>query len=202
MSTDHRVNPWVGETSGGVRRPIDLCGRCRNYGIYLTTRGVINECPTLQLEFNDHGPLNDAARAVLDAGRNLTARGISITDTRVFSVACALTRATTDDRLIGHDIIKRFFGGDGSLSLRHFHAAIEELRAVWLLPVCSSRRQPYGYWIATDADDFRQWVEEVKAAPLKQLWTIQAVARRNFPALASQMEFDFQRDLPVPVAGI
>lgn len=206
MSTkQHLYDPWtqppsaesIGSTTSTPStrsRPIDLCGKCRNYGIYLTFGGTINECPTLQLELNDHRPLNDAARAVLAAGRHLTARGLRVTDSRTFSVACALTRATTDDRLTGHDIVKRFFGGDGSLSLRHFHTAIEELRARWLLPVCSSRTQPWGYWIATDAEDFAAWVEQVRAAPLRQLATIHAVARANFPAMAEQMVLDFALD--------
>lgn len=167
------------------------CDKCGNYGIVLTDRGVITECRDLQLGFNDHRPLTAAARVVLEAGRNLTARGLKITDSRTFHVACELTRTTTKDRIIGNDIVKRFFGADGSLSLRHLHECIEELRAVWLLPVCSSRRQPFGYWIATDPDDFRRWVEDVKAAPLKQLATIHAVARRNFPALAHQLELEF-----------
>ena len=192
MSTDSPTR----NTEPDTRNPIALCAKCRNYGIVLTDRGTINECPNLQLGFNDHRPLSEAAQAVMRAGRKLTERGLQITDTRVFSVACALTRATTADRIVGHDIIKRFFGADGSLQLRHLHECIEELRAVWLLPVCSSRRIPYGYWIATDADDFRQWVDEVKSAPLKQLATIGAVARANFSKLATQL--DLFEQVPAP----
>jgi hypothetical protein len=84
--------------------------------------------------------------------------------------------------------------------LRKFHAAIEELRRVWMLPIGSRKDSPAGYWIITDVKDFEEWINRSKSAPITQLTTIYKVAKRNFPIFAEQMELDIfndaENDLP------
>lgn len=190
----HRFEPTL-NLEPETRNTIDLCGRCKNYGIWLTPKGVVSECPNLQLGFNDHRPLNDAAKIVLARARSMSEeRGITVERQHVFSLACALTKTTTGHRLTSRELIARFFEWGGSQKLRHFALAIEELRSVWLLPVCSSRGLPYGYWIATDAKDFLAWVDESKAAPFKYLQTVARVAAANFRGLQLDLDFSTASD--------
>ncbi len=60
--------------------------------------------------------------------------------------------------------------------------------------VGSRKQEPSGYWIITDLEDFKEWFDRVKAAPITQLTTIHRVAKANFPVFAEQIEMDFWTD--------
>lgn len=169
------------------------CDRCGGYGIWLTPKGLIAECPNYQLRLNNHPAPGAAAQSVLTAGYKLAARLHTVL-TQPFDIARALTRGTTT-RPIDRDYLITKYVGTGGGSLRRFHHVIEELRAVWHLPVASRKDTPHGYWIATDVDDFREWVARAKSAPISQLSTIHAVAKANFPVFAEQLELEFWSDM-------
>lgn len=170
------------------------CTRCYDLGAWLTPKGIVTECPNLQLKLADHPEPNDAAKAILRAGRQLAYRGI-VANPIAFSVARRLAKATTADPVDRETLIDTYFEYARSQKVRHLHETIEQLRSLWLLPVGSRKSQPYGYWIITDEADFKDWVKRSTSAPIKQLTTIHAVARANFPVFAEQLDFEFWKDM-------
>ena len=169
------------------------CDRCGDLGITIWPQGNVDTCPAIKLG-HSHDEPNAAARIIERATRSLAYRRIPV-NSLSFDVARALSRRTTDDPAPRQTILDKYFGWASHQRLRKFHYVIEELRSVWLLPVASRKGTPHGYWIATDEADFKEWVERSKSAPLKQLSTIHAVARANFPILAEQLEYEFWKDL-------
>ena len=81
------------------------------------------------------------------------------------------------------------------LSPRQVASHIEELRAVWRVPVGSRKGKPAGYWIITDIEDCKEWLRTATAAPKTQLATIWKAARAAFPELANQQEFEFMNGI-------
>lgn len=183
MSTDHRFTPEP--------LPTPRCGRCNDLGIWLTPRGILGECPSLQLRQNDHAPMGVAGEMLLRSGRAMAQREYVITHINDFRVARALTRQTAATPCSRQQLIDRYFDWAGSQKLRHLHACIERLRGEWLLPIGSSKKPPYGYWFITDEADFKRWVAAYKSAPIRQLSTAHAVAKAFFPEVAVQLAFEF-----------
>ncbi|MGE3385075.1 MAG: hypothetical protein AB7L70_19285 [Pyrinomonadaceae bacterium] len=140
--------------------------------------------------FDGHAAANDAAGILERAVDRLMVRKIQI-DHHAFEIAKVLTRYTTDRPFDKGDLLTAHL----SMSLRSFQHIIEDLRKVWLLPVGSRKEPPSGYWIITDQTDFAEWVTRAKSAPITQLSTIHAVARRNFPVFAEQLELEFWQDM-------
>lgn len=138
----------------------------------------------------DHLPPNEAARMLDRAVDHLHERKIVI-DHHAFEMAKVLTRYASAQPFDKADILTTHL----AQSLRSFHHIIEDLRKVWLLPVGSRKETPAGYWIITDQTDFSAWVQRAKSAPITQLATIHAVARRNFPLFAEQLELDFWQEM-------
>ena len=167
------------------------CQRCNDLGVWLTPRGILSECPSLQLGQNDHAPLGVAGEMLLRSGRAMAKREYVITHANDFRVARALTRYTTTAPCSRQLLIDRYFDWAGSQKLRHLHACIERLRGEWLLPIGSRKSEPYGYWLITDEADFSRWVAAYKSAPLRQLSTAHAVAKAFFPEVAHQLAFEF-----------
>jgi len=174
------------------------CDRCGDLGLQIAPDGLVRKCPSIELGLAHSRP-NGAALLIERATRSLMFRKVPV-NPLAFEVARALSRRSTDEPAPRQDLLDRFFDWASHQRLRKFHSVIEELRAVWLLPVASRKQVPHGYWIATDEADFRDWVERSMRAPVRQLTTIHAVARANFPVLAEQLEFEFWRDMPPPDA--
>lgn len=169
------------------------CGRCRDIGVCLTPQNRIEVCPRIQCG-DRHTEPNAAAKLIERAGRSLIFRNIPANQ-HAFNVARALTRYTSEKPCTAQKLIDKYFGWGGSQQLRHLHHAVEELRSVWLLPVGSRKHQPYGYWIITDEDDYKQWFEATKASPVTQLSMLHRNAKANFPVFAEQIEMEFWRDM-------
>lgn len=187
MSTEHRFTP----EQPPARVPAFHCGRCNDLGVWLTPRGILGECPSLQLGHADHPPLGIAGEMMLRSGRAMAQREYQITQTNDFRVARALTRFQSDRPCTRQQLIDRYFDWAGSQKLRHLHACIERLRGEWLLPIGSRKSEPYGYWFITDEADFKRWVAAYKSAPIRQLSTAHAVAKAFFPEVAVQLAFEF-----------
>jgi hypothetical protein len=144
-----------------------------------------------------HRKPNAAAKSVQKAITELKRTEARI-DSRLFEMAKMLIHFSSGKPCERTEILVKFFNylpmTPGN-QLRKFHAAIEELRRVWLLPIGSRKDTPSGYWIITDVEDFSAWLQRSNAAPITQLTTNYKVAKRNFPIFAEQMELEFFNDV-------
>ncbi len=168
--------------------PTERCFNCSDLGFV-----VENNARRFCWRFRGGVPHNapsEAARMLERSVEHLIIRKLAI-DPQHFEIAKLLARYTTGQPFDRAATLENHF----ALPLRHFQNLIEDLRRIWLLPVGSRKFKPVGYWIITDADDFSDWVTRCKAAPITQLSTIAAVARRNFPILADQLELEFWQDM-------
>lgn len=124
-------------------------------------------------------------------------------DPHALEVAKTLARHTSAKPCKRDRLVEVHFNHHPTSAVRNCAATIETLRRVWLLPVGSRKESPSGYWIITSMEDFADWVERAKSAPITQLTTIHRVAKRNFPVFADQMELDFWKDLdPQPLEAM
>lgn len=172
------------------------CTICDDFGIWLTPKGDVLTCPVIA-RGDEHRWPSPAAVLIQKAVADLKARKIAI-DSRLFALAQKLGRYTSTTPCERKEIIADYFNYlpmSEANQLRKFHAAIEDLRRVWVLPIGSRKDAPSGYWLITDQDDFSEWFERSKSAPLTQLTTIYKVAKRNFPIFAEQIELDFYNDV-------
>lgn len=170
------------------------CIACSDLGLTLGTDGNVNACWRLRAGAPHNEP-SPAALMIQRAIEKLRIAKVAI-DPHAFAVAVTLMPYTTKmpckrDRLVDAHFLH---AGD---SVRKCAAMIETLRRVWFLPVGSRKENPTGYWIITSMEDFANWVEAAKAAPITQLTTIHRVAKRNFPVFAEQMELEFWKDMDV-----
>jgi hypothetical protein len=172
------------------------CTICSDFGMWLTPKGDVLPCPVIA-RGDYHNAPNAAAMLVHGSLAALKQADARI-DSRQFELARKLSSFATDRPCDRREILSEFFSylpmSDAN-QLRKFHAAIEDLRRVWLLPIGSRKDAPSGYWIITDQKDFEQWFERSKSAPITQLSTIYKVAKRNFPIFAEQLELDFWNDV-------
>lgn len=145
----------------------------------------------------EHNAANAAARMIGRAVQMMPPGKIPV-NAHTFSVAKALSRATSERPCNREEILKKYFGYTNN-PLRKFHYVIEELRKEWLLPVGSRKEAPSGYWIITSEADFKKWFERSNSAPITQLTTNYKVAKRNFPIFAEQMELEFFNDIQRPL---
>jgi hypothetical protein len=173
------------------RTPIAKCDRCGDLGLWMTPQGDIQICPVIQLK-KEHVELNVAARMIGDAIARLKTISRAVHPVE-FDVVRCLSHFTSDNPCSRDLLITNYFGWHASAAgnLRRFHHLIEDLRREWLLPVASRKDTPAGYWIATDAEDFHEWVRRSKAAPITQLTTIHRLAKQHFKPLADQLELEF-----------
>lgn len=170
------------------------CYRCGDSGLWLTpTDGRIGTCPVISLG-QPHAELNAAARLIERAGRSLDFRKIKANPV-AFDVARALVKFDCRTPCSREYLLDKYFGWASHNRLRKFHSVIEELRAVWLLPVVSRKGAPSGYWISTDQKDFEAWVERASRAPRTQMTTIFRLAKANWPVYGEQIEMEFWRDM-------
>lgn len=167
------------------------CFECSDLGFTLNREGQISTCWRISAGAA-HNPASAAAQMLRLAANRLMIRKIVI-DPHVFQVARQIAAGTAEKPVKREQLIEGNFQYT-RLSLRAFQGVVETLRSVWLLPVGSRKGDPSGYWIVTDADDFKSWVERAKSAPLTQLTTIHRVAKANFPVFAEQMEIEFWKD--------
>ncbi|MBS1793380.1 MAG: hypothetical protein JSS81_05975 [Acidobacteria bacterium] len=171
------------------------CQRCFGSGLWLTPRNAVETCPRIQMR-EPHVEPNAAAQLLRRAVDRIKSRNNWI-DPMAFDLARILTNFTTTEPCSRQHLFEHFYGDTNMTEankLRKFHGLVETLRATWFLPVGSRKQEPTGYWIITDLEDFKEWFERVKAAPITQLTTIHRVARANFPVFAEQIELDFWTD--------
>lgn len=168
------------------------CFHCGDLGFDVGADGTVSTCWRLRAGAAHNAP-NAAAAMIERACRSLMIEKVAI-DQHCFHVAKTLTQYAADRPCNRDWLIDAHFRHTPS-RLRGLATVIERLRSVWLLPVGSRKDTPSGYWIITDADDFRAWVNRAKSAPVTQLTTIHRVAKRNFPVFADQLELDFWRDM-------
>lgn len=171
------------------------CTICDDFGMWLTPKGDVLTCPVIA-RGDEHHDANAAAQLVHKAIQAMKHEAIAV-DSRQFGLAKKLSQYTSDSPCDRRQILAEYFSYlpmTEANQLRKFHAEIEQLRRVWLLPIGSRKDAPSGYWIITDQKDFEQWFERSKAAPVTQLTTIYKVAKRNFPIFAEQIEIDFWND--------
>jgi hypothetical protein len=178
--------------------PFLRCFACGDLGVELDASGVPRTCWRMRAGA-PHNELSPAARTV---DRALTVLRIEkrTVDPHLLDVVRLLAQHSSLDPCRRDAIIERHFSFSPS-ALRVFHTAVEHLRRVWLLPVASRKEPPAGYWISVDPDDFAAYIARAKASPLTQLTTVYRLARRNFPLLAEQFEFEFWNDIEPPVTS-
>jgi hypothetical protein len=173
------------------------CHVCKDVGLWELPNGLIGKCPNIVQHphgFTHNAP-GPAATSIRRAVFSLQAREQPV-NSHLFSLAVGLRSFTSKQPCQREYLLETYFRyASAEGRLRHFHKAIEDLRKTWFLPIGSRKDPPSGYWIITELDDFADWVERSKAAPITQLTTIHRVARANFPVFAEQLEFEFWKDL-------
>lgn len=173
-------------------RDLYPCDICLDLGLWLTPKGDVQICPVRARGDRHHEP-NEAAGMIHRSVGDLKRSNTPI-DSRLFEIAKMLTNFDSAAPCLRKNILDTFFDYlpmSPANQLRKFHASVEELRRIWLLPIGSRKDAPSGYWIITDVEDFSAWIDRSKSAPITQLTTIYKVAKRNFPIFAEQMELDF-----------
>lgn len=175
--------------------PNAQCSRCLDTGVWLAPTNAVETCDLWSK--TPHAP-NPSAILLARSARRQESLENHI-NPFAFDLARILTHYTTDAPCLRLDLLEFFFADtilSGANRLRKFHALVEELRQVWLLPIGSRKFKPSGYWIITDLEDFKAWFNHrVKAAPVTQLTTIHHVAKYNFPLFAEQLEIEFFSDI-------
>lgn len=166
------------------------CPRCLDFGLWLTPQGIIAECPKLQLRLNDHAPLSAVAEIVRRAGLALARRDYRIIRRNDFVVAQLICEGTPNAPVSRQRLLHRC-EWTGSQQVRHLHAAVEELRGEWHLPIGSRKSEPYGYWMCRTSAEMQAWARSAWSAPVKQIRNIRNAMKANFPELLTQPEFDF-----------
>lgn len=164
--------------------------------MWLEPKGTVSPCPVIAR--GDHHSEPNAAALLVHRSIEAMKRGEVRIDSRQFELARKLSQYTTDRPCDRRKILDEFFSYlpmTTANQLRKFHAAVEDLRRAWVLPIGSRKDSPSGYWIITDQKDFEDWITRSKSAPITQLSTIYKVAKRNFPIFAEQMELDFFNDI-------
>lgn len=172
------------------------CSRCFDTRLWLTPENKVELCPRI-MRGEVHIGANEESIMLKRSTDLLDEKQIWI-NPQAFDLARLLTNFDTKNPCPRHEIFETFYDvtpGSYNNLLRKFHALIEELRLIWLLPIGSRKTEPSGYWIITDLDDFKKWIDRVKSAPITQLSTIHKVARHNFPVFARQLELEFLHDL-------
>jgi hypothetical protein len=92
-------------------------------------------------------------------------------------------------RLSNGQTLEDFLG----VSEREVKSIIRFLRRGWLLPICSRRHQPNGYWLASSIKECEEWFNTSRSQALDELSTIYKVQRANFPEFAGQTTFRLYR---------
>ncbi len=171
------------------------CDRCSGIGLRISPQGRVEVCPTLQMGL-PHAELTAGGKIINRAVAGLWRRKIKV-DLVYFDIARLLSQFTAERPCSRTELVERHFAYIGGINAaenqrRAVTLAIRFLREIWLLPVCASKRG--GYWIATDALDFGEWVNHAKSEPLTTLSTIYRLAKANFPVFAEQLEIEFWQD--------
>lgn len=102
-------------------------------------------------------------------------------DPLMLRVARALTKASATAP-IGSATLQAII----HINERSLKELMKRLRDEWRLPVCGSRRPPYGFFIAATPDEFLAWMRTTKSQAISELATAYSLFRSNFPALAGQ----------------
>ncbi len=181
--------------------PQAACQRCFDTGIWLTPKNQVAVCPRVQMRERHNEP-NNASLILRRATNRLFDKKLWI-NSQAFDLARVLTNYTSRKPCSRTSLFELFFADTNfteANKLRKFHSMVEELRAIWLLPVGSRKCDPSGYWIITDLADFKAWIDRVKSAPITQLTTIHRVAKHNFPVFAEQLELEFYNDIKAEAA--
>ena len=176
--------------------PDDACDRCLDSGLWLSPKSEVLVCPKVQMQ-QPHTVANKASLILLKAANRMFEQKKFI-HVHEFELARVLTHFTSQmpcERTKLFDLLFADTNLDFKGKLRKLHGLIENLRKIWLLPVGSRKDDPSGYWIITELQDFKDWVERAKSAPITQLTTIHRNARFNFPEFAEQLEFEFWNDM-------
>jgi|GEM_PF-3185581 len=168
------------------------CFICGDVGFTFIRDLGINTCWRMKAGA-EHAVPNDAARILGNRMISLIRDGIAL-DPHHFELAKLLAGHTSDVPCKRRRILDGHFSHSKDPQ-RAFTGVVETLRRLWCLPVGSRKEDPSGYWLITELDDFREWVNRAKAAPITQLRTIHRVAQANFPVFAEQMELEFWADM-------
>lgn len=171
------------------------CERCLDTGVWLTPLNIIAVCPRIQCR-ETHNEPNKASLQLQRSANLMVDRQYRI-NPMCFDLARILTNYSSEKPCTRQSLFDHFF--DSSFTednkKRALMGWVEELQKVWLLPIGSRKVPPFGYWIITELEDFKEWFKHAKAAPITRLTTIHKVARHNFPIFAEQMELEFWNDI-------
>lgn len=172
------------------------CRRCLDTGIWLTPRNQVETCPKVQLR-EAHKIPNPSAEIVKRSALRLKSLEQFIVPYE-FELARILTHFSTENPC-PRIKLDEFFFLDTNMSAKDMERKtkkfIENLLTIWLLPVGSRRSKPSGYWIITELEDYKAWVEDAKSPAITRLSTIYKNAKHNFPHFAEQMELEFWKDM-------
>lgn len=168
------------------------CYKCLDVGWQVSPQGSVQRCPSMILDADGHPPLSAAGARISKTVDWMRSNTVPV-DSYFFEIARTLASATADRPMHRDVLIENHFSyvRGPENQRRKLTEAVRHLLEVWLLPVGSSKRKPYGYWIITDEADFRDWFARAIAEPVTRIRTLKRLAKVNFPIFAGQMEFDF-----------
>ena len=172
------------------------CIRCADLGYWIEPTGTVSRCPSAELT-SIHNPPSPEQTIVARAIQRLR-RGKAAIELQAFEVLRHLVAFNSKRPCLRTDLVDLFFSyGDRAPAnqTRKLQSVIEQLRKIWMVPVGSRKDDPSGYWIITEAADFKIWFAHAAAAPITQLTTLHRLAKHNFPLFAEQMELDFFQDV-------
>lgn len=130
-------------------------------------------------------PITAAAQKILDCVLARIEAGRTI-DPLTLDAARMLSRSSLTEPVMGAVLMAHL-----NADARKVKQLMRTLRDDWLLPVCASREEPYGYYIAGSLDELSSWARTSRAQAISTLATMYRLLRANMPALAGQQQLDF-----------
>jgi hypothetical protein len=154
------------------------CENCRDSGLFKSLLGIeqCSECRAFE---------SPISQRVFGAICVLTLKEKPVDDL-LFKLACALVPATAEHPLPGDALLSLLV-----LSARDLKGLAKRLRDEWRIAVIGSRQPPYGYFIASTAEEFLAWGRVTRSQAISELATYYGLFKANFPELAGQQSLDF-----------
>lgn len=172
--------------------PIRRCFVCSDTGLMFRDLEGVSACWRLRAGA-EHNAASPAAELLARAVRTARIKKHDI-DRHTFDVAVTLCRFSTEKPCKRDRLIELHFRHTRDPK-RAVASTVETLRRDWLLPVAARKAEPSGYWIAASQDEFAEYVDLCRSAPITQLTTLYRTAKANWPVYAEQLELEFWNDL-------
>jgi hypothetical protein len=107
-------------------------------------------------------------------------------DTGLLTMAQLLISAQADEPILGEGLAELMV-----VTEREVKKLAARLCDEWSLPVIATRRPPYGYFIAQNAEELMEWGRVTRSQAINMLARFYHLFKTNFPDLAGQESLPF-----------